>query len=185
MTPRRPIPAPARNPTGYRGGEGEPLVLIHGGGGTWQQWRAVLPLLEPRHDVMAINLVGHYGGAPLAPGAEANIDSFIEGIERDMDAVGWSEAHIVGTSLGGLIALVLAKRGRARSCTAIATIGGWEKGADPGPRLVARGYRFFHRITQLMARDPARWSRRPRLRRLSTGITSPAPTGSIPATPRT
>jgi hypothetical protein len=82
-----------------------------------------------------------------------------------MDAVGWPHAHVAG-SLGGLVALVLAKRGRARTCTAIATLGSWKRGGDPGLRLVARGYRFFHRITQLMARDPARWSRRPRLRQL-------------------
>jgi pimeloyl-ACP methyl ester carboxylesterase len=91
---------------------------------------------------------------------------FVDGVERDMDAVGWPTAHLAGTSLGGLVALVLAKRGRARTCTATATMGSWEKGGDRGLRLVASSYRFFHRITQLIARDPARWSRRPRLRRL-------------------
>ena len=151
---------------GYRGGVGEPLLLIHGGGGTWQQWRAVIPLLEAQHEVLAINLVGHYGGARPPPGAETSVDLFVDGVERDMDAVGWPTAHVVGTSLGGLVALVLAKRGRARTCTAIATMGSWKKGGDPGLRLVARSYRFFHYTTQLMARDPARWSRRPRLRRL-------------------
>jgi pimeloyl-ACP methyl ester carboxylesterase len=145
---------------------GEPLVLIHGGGGTWQQWRAVIPLLERDHEVLATNLVGHYGGAPPPPGVEASVDLFVDGVERDMDAVGWPNAHVAGTSLGGLVALVLAKRGRARTCTAIATMGSWKKGGDRGLRLVAHSYRFFHGITKLMARDPRRWSRRPRLRRL-------------------
>lgn len=151
---------------GYRGGVGEPLVLIHGGGGTWQQWRAVIPLLEPEHEVLATNLVGHYGGAPPPPDAHASVDLFVEGVERDLDAVGWQTAHVAGTSLGGLVALVLASRGRARTCTAIATMGTWAKGGDRGLTVVARSYRFFQHITQLMARDPARWSRRPRLRRL-------------------
>jgi pimeloyl-ACP methyl ester carboxylesterase len=141
-------------------------VLIHGGGGTWQQWRAAIPLLEGDHEVLATNLVGHYGGAPRPQGAEASVDLFVDGVERDMDAVGWPTAHVAGTSLGGLVALVLAKRGRARTCTAIASMGSWKKGGDPGLRSVARSYRFFTRMTQLMARDPARWSTRPRLRRL-------------------
>jgi pimeloyl-ACP methyl ester carboxylesterase len=150
----------------YRGGAGEPLVLIHGGGGTWRQWRPVIPLLEPQHEVLAVNLVGHWGGPPAPPGLEASIDLFVDGVERDMDAAGWPTAHVAGTSLGGLVALVLARRGRARTCTAMATIGGWERGGDLGLRLIARSYGFFHRVTRLMARDPARWSRRPRLRRL-------------------
>lgn len=151
---------------GYRGGMGEPLVLIHGGGGTWQQWRAAIPLLEEDHEVLGTNLVGHHGGAPPPPGAEASVDLFVDGVERDMDAVGWPTAHVAGTSLGGLVALVLAKRGRARTCTAIATMGSWKQGGDRGLSLVGHSYRFLHAITQLMARDPARWSRRPRLRRL-------------------
>jgi pimeloyl-ACP methyl ester carboxylesterase len=152
--------------SGYRGGVGEPLVLIHGGGGTWQQWRAAIPLLEAEHEVLATNLVGHFGGAAPPPDADASVDLFVDGVERDMDAIGWRTAHVAGTSLGGLVALVLARRGRARTCTAIATMRSWERGGDRGLRLVARSYRFFQRITQLMARDPARWSRRPRLRRL-------------------
>jgi pimeloyl-ACP methyl ester carboxylesterase len=116
--------------------------------------------------VLAPNLVGHYGGLALPDGAEASVDAFVDGVEREMDAVGWSTAHVVGTSLGGLVALVLAKRGRARTCTAIAPLSSWKRGTNRGLDLVARSYRFFHAITKLMARDPARWSGRPRLRRL-------------------
>jgi pimeloyl-ACP methyl ester carboxylesterase len=151
---------------GYRGGTGEPLVLIHGGGGTWRQWRPVVPLLEPRHEVVAVNLVGHWGGAPRPEGAEASLDLFVRGVERDMDAAGWRDAHIVGTSLGGWIALELAKRGRARSCIAMAPAGGWSRGGDARLRLVAGSYALFGWTTKLMARHPERWSRRPRLRRM-------------------
>jgi pimeloyl-ACP methyl ester carboxylesterase len=150
----------------HRGGAGEPIVLIHGGGGTWRQWRPVIPLLELHHEVLAVNLIGHWGGPPPPAGVEASIDLFADGVERDMDAVGWSTAHVAGTSLGGLVGLALAKRGRVRTCTAMATVGGWEKGGDLGLRLVARSYGFLHRFTRLMARDPERWSRRSRLRRL-------------------
>jgi pimeloyl-ACP methyl ester carboxylesterase len=144
----------------------EPIVLIHGGGGHWRQWKPVIPLLEPHHEVLAVNLVGHWGGAPAPPGDEASLDVLVDGVEHDMDAADWSTAHVAGTSLGGMVALLLARRGRARTCTAMATIGGWERGGDLGLRMVARSYRFFHGVTRLMARDPARWSRRPGVRRL-------------------
>ena len=153
-------------PSTYRGGTGEPLLLVHGGGGTWRQWAPTIPLLEPQHDVLAINMVGHWGGPPAPPADEVSLDVLVDGAERDMDAAGWETAHVAGSSLGGLVALVLARRGRARTCTAMNTVGGWDEGGDAGLRLVSRSYRLFHRGAQLLARDPARWTRRPRLRRL-------------------
>jgi pimeloyl-ACP methyl ester carboxylesterase len=42
-----------------------------------------------------------------------------------MDAAGMGRAHIVGNSLGGWIAMELARRGRARSAIAISPGGGW------------------------------------------------------------
>ncbi len=155
-----------RAPVPYHGGVGSPIVLVHGAGGTWRQWRPVIPLLEPCHEVLAVNLIGHWGGARQPLGVDASIDSFADGVERDMDRLGWQTAHVAGISLGGLVALELASRGRAHTCTAIATLGGWDRGGDLGLRLVARSYGFFHLFARLMAREPARWTRRPRLRRL-------------------
>jgi pimeloyl-ACP methyl ester carboxylesterase len=166
MIDRPPTRTRRDGPLGHRGGTGEPLVLIHGGAGTWRQWRPVIPLLETSHDVLAVNLVGHWGGAPKPDGAEASIDLLVDGVERDMDAAGWPDAHVVGTSLGGWVALELAKRGRARSCIAMAPAGGWTKRGDPRLRLVAGSYAFLRRASQLMARHPERWTRRRRLRRL-------------------
>ena len=42
-----------------RGGEGEPLVAIHGIGSCWQVWKPVLPALEEQHDVLALSLPGY------------------------------------------------------------------------------------------------------------------------------
>jgi pimeloyl-ACP methyl ester carboxylesterase len=42
----------------HRGGSGEPLVLIHEIGHTWRGWKPMLPLLEPRFDVLAVDLPG-------------------------------------------------------------------------------------------------------------------------------
>jgi pimeloyl-ACP methyl ester carboxylesterase len=111
-----------------RGGTGSPLVLVHGFTDTWRTWELVLPVLEARHDVLAVTLAGHAGGPPL-PG-ELGDDTLAEGVERAMDAAGFELADVVGNSLGGYTALRLAARGRARSVVALAPAGGWADGDD-------------------------------------------------------
>src|SRR5687767_10997424 len=107
----------------HRGGSGEPLVLIHGIGHTWRGWRPMLPLLEPRFDVLAVDLPGFGHSAPLPAGVPPTAETLADAVEREMDAAGFGTAHVAGNSLGGWIALVLGRRGRARSITAISPAG--------------------------------------------------------------
>jgi pimeloyl-ACP methyl ester carboxylesterase len=121
--------------TSFRGGEGPPLVLIHGYANTWRVWEPVLPVLTERHDVLAPTLCGHHRGEPLAEGVEATVGALTDGVERAMDAAGFDTAHVCGNSLGGWIALDLGRRGRARSVTCLAPAGGWEHGSRADRRL--------------------------------------------------
>jgi len=50
---------------------------------------------------------------------------FADALERQLDEIGFDRAHLVGSSLGGWLALVLAARGRALSVSAICPAGGW------------------------------------------------------------
>jgi pimeloyl-ACP methyl ester carboxylesterase len=93
---------------------------------TWRTWELVLPMLERRHEVLALTLAGHTGGPPLE--SEASDGALVEAVERAMDAAGIAEAHIAGNSLGGYLALKLASRGRARTVVALAPAGGWAQG---------------------------------------------------------
>src|SRR4051812_24683002 len=124
------------DPPTHRGGSGEPLVLIHGGGGTPRLWRATIPLLEPHHEVLAVTLDGHFSGASIPPGTEASVETLARGVERDMDEAGFETAHVAGGSLGGWVALELGRRGRARSVVGIAPGGGWERGSREWRDLV-------------------------------------------------
>jgi pimeloyl-ACP methyl ester carboxylesterase len=107
----------------HRGGSGEPLVLIHGIGHTWRGWKPMLPELERHFDVLAVDLPGHGHSEPLPPGAESTPEALADAVERQMLGAGFDTAHIAGNSLGGWIALELARRGRARTVTAISPAG--------------------------------------------------------------
>ncbi|HEX8857409.1 MAG TPA: alpha/beta hydrolase [Thermoleophilaceae bacterium] len=83
----------------------------------------MLPALKRYHDVLAPTFAGHAGGPPI-DGEIA--DSFLaDAVECAMDEAGFDAAHIVGSSLGGWLALQLAARGRARTVVAFAPAGGW------------------------------------------------------------
>jgi len=149
----------------HRGGSGEPLVLVHGFSGTWRAWEPVLDRLEASHDVLAVTLLGHAGGPECSAGASVSMPMLVDAVERDMDAAGFETAHVVGNSLGGWIALELARRGRARSVVALAPAGGWEGGTRAERRLrtlFTRNHKLSRRLLPRI--EPL--MRRPRLRRL-------------------
>lgn len=98
---------------GYRAGSGEPLVLLHPATGSWRTWQPVVNELTRRYDVFAPTMPGHRGGPPLA--APVTIDAIVDGVEETLDTAGVRTAHLVGNSLGGVVALELLRRGRARS----------------------------------------------------------------------
>jgi pimeloyl-ACP methyl ester carboxylesterase len=144
---------------------GEPLVLIHGFSATRSVWQPLLAELERGHRVLAVNLAGHVGGPELPEGTDVSLSALVDAVERDMDAVGFDTAHLVGNSLGGWIALELARRGRARSVVGIAPAGGWEQGTREEKRLRTLFARN-HKLSSRMLPRVDRMMRRPRLRRL-------------------
>jgi pimeloyl-ACP methyl ester carboxylesterase len=144
---------------------GDPLVLIHGFSATRNVWQPLLESLERDHQVLAVNLAGHVGGSELLDGSDVSVGALVDAVERDMDAAGFETAHLVGNSLGGWIALELAKRGRARSVVAIAPAGGWEPGTREEQRLRLL-FKRNHKMSSRMLPRLERMMRRPRLRRL-------------------
>jgi pimeloyl-ACP methyl ester carboxylesterase len=90
------------------GGEGEPLLLVHGLGGAASNWLALAPLLLPRRRVLVPELPGHGGSEPLP--AAANLNAYADRLGLVAEREGFSEAGVVGHSLGGAIVLRLAIR---------------------------------------------------------------------------
>jgi len=104
------------------------MVCLLGFTDTWRTWELVLPQLARHHDVLAPTLLGHAGGPPLD--GEFSEALIADAVERAMDEAGFETAHLVGNSLGGIVSLQLAARGRARSVVALAPAGGWAEGDE-------------------------------------------------------
>jgi pimeloyl-ACP methyl ester carboxylesterase len=109
----------------HRGGSGSPLLLLHGIGAIWRVWTPVLEFLEPHHDVIAPTLRGHGGGLPLDGTLTPSLEALADGLEEDLDRLGLTKVHIVGNSLGGWLAVELARRGRAHSLILLSPAGAW------------------------------------------------------------
>jgi pimeloyl-ACP methyl ester carboxylesterase len=147
-----------------RAGSGEPLVLIHGFSGAWQHWRPVMLALQQHHDVLAAGLAGHYRSRPFD--GSASLGAAVDMLERDLDDAGFDTAHIVGNSLGGLVAFELARRGRARSVIGLAPAGGWESGSQEARRLL-HYFRAQHQAGKLTLPHADRLFRSELIRKLS------------------
>jgi pimeloyl-ACP methyl ester carboxylesterase len=104
-------------------GAGEPIVLIHGNGGSLQGWidSGILPNLARDYRVIAIDARGHgKSGKPhdaRAYGREMGLD-----VVRLLDHLGIRRAHIVGYSMGANITATLLTSHPDRFITA--TLGG-------------------------------------------------------------
>lgn len=121
--------------------------MLHGGGTSGTIWDPVRGLLANDFTALAPTLVGHRDGGPL-PDGPVTIDTYVDSAEAAMDAAGWDQAHIVGSSMGGWTAMELARRGRAKSVVAFSPAGGWPN--DPSEmRRVARFFKSARRNLQL------------------------------------
>jgi pimeloyl-ACP methyl ester carboxylesterase len=132
----------------HHGGEGPPLLLLHGFTDTWRTWELILPALERGHEVLAPTLAGHAGG----PGIGDHVDEtvLLDAIERAMDEAGFGVVDVAGNSLGGYLALHLAARGRARSVVALAPAGGWAAD-DPAARGALRHFVLMDEVLKTAA----------------------------------
>jgi pimeloyl-ACP methyl ester carboxylesterase len=85
------------------GGAGPSLVLVHGLGGTIENWRALAPPLAAGHRVLVPDLPGH-GRSGLLPEAR-DVDALAAAVLAILDAEETRRAVWIGHSLGGLVAL--------------------------------------------------------------------------------
>jgi pimeloyl-ACP methyl ester carboxylesterase len=134
-----------------RAGAGEPLVLLHPLGGDMVVWDPVFDSLAAQRDVIALDMPG-FGGSPSLNGTPPTPQALAAAVARFLDDQGIGRAHVAGNSLGGWVALELAKLGRALSVTTLSAAGFWSRPLGPRETPVRRAGRLLLPIVPLVAR---------------------------------
>lgn len=91
-----------------RFGQGEPVILLHGGLANSAYWGHQIPALAAGHEVIVIDTRGH--GRSKLTGPPIGYDQLAGDVIAVMDALGVKQAAIVGWSDGAIIGLALAIR---------------------------------------------------------------------------
>ncbi|WP_182376842.1 alpha/beta hydrolase [Nocardioides sp. WS12] len=107
-----------------RRGAGTPIVLVHGIGSRWQCFEPILDRLAEEHETIAIDLPG-FGASPLADGVRPGPRGYADWLAGWLAENGIERPHLVGSSMGGGVALELGRRGIASGVTAFAPVGFW------------------------------------------------------------
>jgi pimeloyl-ACP methyl ester carboxylesterase len=86
-------------------GEGDPLLFVHGLGSSGRDWELQIEHFTQNYQVIVFDLRGH--GKSGKPPGPYSIPLFAEDTARMLDRLNSSPAHIVGISLGGMVAYQL------------------------------------------------------------------------------
>ena len=87
-------------------GHGTPLVLIHGLGSSSQDWELQIPVLSRHYRVIVVDVRGH--GRSDKPRERYSIPGFTHDVVALFEHLNLPAAHVVGLSMGGMIAFQLA-----------------------------------------------------------------------------
>jgi pimeloyl-ACP methyl ester carboxylesterase len=104
-------------------GSGPPLVLLHGTGSHRGMWDPVVGTLARERRVIALDIPGFAGSATES--AEPTPAGFTTYLERWFAEQGLGRPHVAGNSMGGGLALELARRHAVASATALSPVGFW------------------------------------------------------------
>ncbi len=94
-------------------GTGDPVVALHGLGGTKISFLPTAAALADEFRIIAVDLPG-FGDSDKPVGAPYDARFFARSVEALMDALGIERAHVIGNSMGGRVALEVGLRTPAR-----------------------------------------------------------------------
>jgi pimeloyl-ACP methyl ester carboxylesterase len=89
-------------------GTGKPLIMLHGGFGTFDMFAALSPALAEGHQVIGVDLYGH--GRTALTERPIRIEEMADDVAGLIGQLGLEKADLLGYSLGGAVALQTAIR---------------------------------------------------------------------------
>lgn len=130
-----------------RDGRGPALVLLHGIGHSSAAWTPVVRHLREAFTTYALDSPGFGASPPLAAGHDASPRGYADVVAAWIAAEGLGRPHVAGSSMGGGIALELARMGVVTSATAVAPVGFW---SDAERRFASVSLLAARRIPRLL-----------------------------------
>jgi pyruvate dehydrogenase E2 component (dihydrolipoamide acetyltransferase) len=142
-------------------GDGVPVVLLHGFGADLNSWMFTQPTLAEGRRAIALDLPGH-GGSTKDVGS-GDSDALVDAVDGALAALGIERVHLVGHSMGGAIAALVAARNPARIAT-LTLIAPCGLGAEINATFIDGFVRMARRrdaveVLNLLVHDPALVSR--------------------------
>jgi pimeloyl-ACP methyl ester carboxylesterase len=122
----------------WRSGDGPPLVLVHGAAADHSRWAPVLPALEQRFTVLAID---RRGRGASGDASDYEIEREYEDLAEVVASVG-EEAAVLGHSYGGICALECALLTAGHDSP--------RRAGEQGARLRSNRFRMLHLPTSFL-----------------------------------
>lgn len=136
-------------------GSGAPVTLVHGVGANLESWDAIAETLSQNYRVVRMDLRGHGKSSRIAT---CRLADFVEDVTLVLDTLGIARTHLVGFSLGGMIAqaYVLAHPERVERLALISAVAG--RTAEERANLRARARKVREEgIASVAAAAEDRW----------------------------
>lgn len=112
------------------GGNGHPILFLHGGGLNAHTWDVVALMLRERYRCIALDQRGH-GDSEWSPGIDYGVETQVRDVEGLVDSLGLERPLLVGQSMGGLNSMAYAVRHSAAMKGLVVV--------DVGPEIEAAG----------------------------------------------
>lgn len=145
-------------------GAGEPVLFIHGLGGSWPNWLEQLPAFGAGRRAIALDLPG-FGASPM-PAAPISIPRYAETIAGVMDALEIPSAAIVGNSMGGEISaeLAIGRPELVQRLVLVSPAGISTAAVAKRLPMIRRAHPVVHALTHWLGANADQVVRRPRVR---------------------
>lgn len=132
------------------------LVLIHGGRDHGRSWDRLARALRPDFHVVAPDLRGH-GDSEWTRGGSYSLPEFVYDLTRLPPLAEGGPAALVGHSMGGMVAMMVAGAFPARVSRLVVLDGVTVRPGSPRPPVHERMTRWIDQLAQLEVRQPRRY----------------------------
>ena len=134
-------------------GDGDPVILIHGFSDRKEHWRAQVGTLSKHFKVIRMDNRG--AGKSDRPDGDYTMEDYASDIAGLMDSLGIEKSHIIGHSLGGMIAqnFAILYPNRVDKLILINTI----PGLKPPGESIDEAIKMYSKASELTPTNPRIW----------------------------